>query len=95
MRHAKGRPEIRRACGFSKKPLSIFVAHIDGMLPLAQAVEDLSPEGDDHPNPEYPWEQGSVIVSPLSHPFADFDMRRQSRKMIQFLEFIEACFRVA
>ena len=95
MRLAKGRPEIRRACGFSQKPSSMFAAYVDGLLPLAQAVEGLSPEGGDHPNPEYPWEQGGLIASPLSHPFADFDLKQQSRKMVQFLELVEACFRIA
>lgn len=87
---ARGRREIRNACSFSQtRP---FVAYIDSLRPSAQAVEDLSPEGGEHPNPEYPWEVNGDIVSPLEHPFQDLDLR--SPKMLKLLKFIESCFTV-
>ena len=90
---ARYRPEIQRACGFTQQ--RPFIAYLNSLTDFAQAVEDLSPEGGDHPNPEYPWEQNGLILSPLTHPFLDLDLRQQTPKMAKFLKFIADCFTVA
>ena len=45
--------QARADYGF--KSYSAFTAFINSLLPLASAIEGLSPEGGNHPNPEYPW----------------------------------------
>ena len=84
---AKTRRDVRLACGFSRR--DAYAAYIDSLRPQAQAVEDLSPEGEDHPNPEYPWVAGGNVISPLDYPFREIDL--QSPKMIKLLRFIEDC----
>ena len=91
VRIARGRPEIRQACRFQQA--SQYFAYIDSLEPIAAAIESLSPEGDDHPNPEYPWIAGSQVYSPLDHTFPD--LRLANPRMIKMLEFIEACFSIA
>lgn len=72
--------------------VSQYVAYLDGLRDLAQKIEDLSPDGGDHPNPEYPWEQNGSIIVPVSYAFPDLDLRQQSAKMAKLLKFIAACF---
>ena len=88
---AKGRADIRDACGFKKREQ--FVAYLNKLEPYAKQVEDLSPEGDDHPNPEYPWSGKLGVVSPVEYGFADLDL--QSPRMIKLLKFVEDCFSIA
>jgi hypothetical protein len=88
LRVAKGRPEIRNACKF--EDANRFTAYVDGLLPLAQSIEDLSPEGDDHPNPEYPWEAAGTVYSPLDHQFANLGFA--TPQVIKLLKLIEICF---
>jgi hypothetical protein len=87
---AKCLREIRRACGF--RQAGQFIAYVDSLRPLAQAVEDLSPEGGDHPNPEYPWEVNGVVVCPTEYAFPALDLG--SPKMIKLLRFIDDCFTI-
>ena len=91
MRLTRGLREYQTACGFSQAVP--YRAYIDGLLPLAQAVEDLSPDGGDHPNPEYPWSIGGVIFVPVEYPFPGLSLSRA--KMVKMLEFIETCFSIA
>ena len=84
------RPDIQQACGFTRnRP---FIAYLESLRPLAYAIENLSPEGDDHPNPEYPWEQRGDIHAPFEYPFLELDLRQQSVKMSKLLQFIADCF---
>jgi hypothetical protein len=47
-----------------------FSEYITSLLPLAQAIEDLAPEGKrQKPNPEYPWNMGGNVICPLDYPF--------------------------
>lgn len=89
-KYARLNPDLQWACGCVN--VSQFGAYLDGLRDLAQRIEDLSPEGDDHPNPEYPWEQNGLIIAPISYPFPDLDLRQQSAKMTKLLKFIAACF---
>lgn len=91
-RFAKLNPDLQRACGFTN--VRQYTMYLEGLRDLAQKVEDLSPEGDDHPNPEYPWEQNGVIIVPITYPFPGLDLRQQSPKMAKLLKFIAACFTV-
>jgi hypothetical protein len=87
---ASRRPEIRRALGYDRR--TQFAAVINGILPQAQLVEDLSPEGPDHPNPEYPWESGGSIISPLDYRFPGLHF--ENTRMIKLMKFLERCFEI-
>lgn len=91
VRVVKRRREFQAACGFSQA--IAFRAYMDGLLPLAQAVEDLSPDGGDHPNPEYPWYVGGMILVPAEYAFPGLSL--SSPKMLKLLEFIAVCFSLA
>ena len=91
MRAARTRPEFQAASGFTRS--SQFIAYVDSLLDIAQRIEDLSPEGIDHPNPEYPWETNGMIVIPLEYPFAELTL--DGPKMVKLLQFIDDCFAIA
>lgn len=91
MRLSKTRPEFQAACRFNQS--SQFSAYVDSLLSMAQQVENLSPEGEDHPNPEYPWEIKSVIVIPMEYNFKDLAL--DNPKMIKLLQFVDDCFKIA
>jgi len=80
-------PEIRNASGFSDN--AHYHAYLSGLLEKAKQVEDLSPQGDDHPNPEYPWKTSVGIESPLTYRFDELQFHNP--KMIKLLRFIDAC----
>jgi len=85
------RIDLRLASGMSR---SRFRSHVRGLLHVANALEDLAPVGDwDKPNPEYPWETGGKIISPLDHSFAV--VRPTTRPMIKLLEFLRFCLEMA
>ena len=88
----KGRSDFRKACGFEGRSDN-FKAYINSLLSLAGNIESLSPEGEDHPNPEYPWMAGGIIYSPTEYPFTN--LRFDNPKMVKMLEFIADCFRIA
>jgi hypothetical protein len=88
-------PSLQRACHFKNSQSEGYKNYLNGLREIAKKIEDLSPEGGDHPNPEYPWEQDGNILLPLTYPYADLDLRQQSAKMDKMLKFIEACFRIA
>lgn len=78
---------IRRRFDFRTR--AAYDSFINTLLTVAQSIEDLSPEGDDHPNPEYPWEAGGNILIPARHPFSALSRHRPA--VIQVMRFIEAC----
>jgi hypothetical protein len=84
---AQSRFEFRRASRF--KDTSQFRAYMDSLRHKAQQIEDLSPEGEEHPNPEYPWEIRGVIQTPLIYPFPDLNLKNP--QMMKLLQFIEDC----
>lgn len=88
---ARYRFPLQKACGFNHHVS--YVAYINSLMLLAAEIENLSPEGFDHPNPEYPWEAGGVIFVPVEHTFAALDFEKQVMK--KRLEFIENCFQTA
>lgn len=71
-----------------------YALYLNGLSDLAKKIEELSPDGGDHPNPEYPWQQGAEILVPVSYPFADLDLYQQTAKMAKLLKFITRCFEV-
>ena len=85
---AKVRHDIREASHFKSR--TQFIAYIDSLIDTGRRIEDLSPEGDDHPNPEYPWEVQGRIVVPIEYAFANLDLN--SPKMIKLLQFVHDCF---
>ncbi|MDD4890985.1 MAG: hypothetical protein PHU85_13775 [Phycisphaerae bacterium] len=67
-----------------------FRAFIDGLLPTAKLIEELAPAGDrDKPNPEYPWEHGGAVISPLTYSFATLQLG--TPKMTKLLQFVGVC----
>ena len=91
MRASKTRPEFQAASRFTRS--SQFIAYVDSLLDIAQRIEDLSPDGEDHPNPEYPWETNGMIMIPLEYPFMELAL--DGPKMVKLLQFIDDCFTVA
>ncbi|MBC8141448.1 MAG: hypothetical protein H7Y38_08410 [Armatimonadetes bacterium] len=90
---ALGNRQIQARFGKSRRAYRDFIRYT--AKPLAEAIQNLSPEGDTHPNPEYPWSdtQGNV-VSPLDYPFGELDTRANP-KMLEMLAFVEACLEIA
>ena len=66
-----------------------YKAFIIGLLPLVQQIEDLSPEGDPHPNPEYPWMANGIVHSPVEYEFSD--LRLTGIRMKKLLSFLDIC----
>ena len=87
--------DLQTACGCIN--ISQYRAYFAGLRPLAQAIENLSPDGPDHPNPEYPWMFQGIIYVPESYEFSssELNLLRQSPRMVKMLKFIAACFEVA
>lgn len=81
---------LKAACGFTDTVQ--YRQYLISLRGLAQRIENLSPEGEDHPNPEYPWQQGIKILVPVSYPFRELSLRQQSLKMVDMLRFIDTCF---
>ena len=92
-KYARLDPTLQQACGIGN--MSQYAEYLEGLREIAQKIENLSPEGDDHPNPEYPWEQGGGILLPLTYPFADLDLLQQSAKMVKLMRFLGTCFQIA
>lgn len=67
-----------------------FRRYIQSLKSLAKKVENLSPDGGDHPNPEYPWYDNGAVIVPSEYPFIDLSL--QSPKMVRLLEFIDIWF---
>ncbi|MBC7529793.1 MAG: hypothetical protein H7308_19870 [Chthonomonadaceae bacterium] len=78
LQSAKTRSDLRRECNFATAPTFVFVAYIQALSPTAQAIENLSPEGASHPNPEYPWKTGGKIITPFEHDFSDLKLSNPS-----------------
>ena len=70
-----------------------FHAYIGGLLDAGRAVEELAPAGDvDKPNPEYPWELGGKVASPLDYPFTAVRLKRP--EMARLLSFLDICLKM-
>ena len=79
---------LRRICHFDQE--AEFKAYIRKTCSKAKLVEDLSPEGAPHPNPEYPWEINGRILTPVEHDFPN--LKLSDNKMQEMLVFLESCF---
>ena len=91
MRTAKNMRGPRNASGMTK---SQFGSYIDGLLPTADAIEKLVPEGNAvRSNPEYPWETAKTVISPLNYGFPGLDIRSPTTQ--KFLHFIKLCMDIA
>jgi len=95
LRISKGRQELRRALGYEGN-YDAYVSYIDSILPLAEKIEALAPEGKrlDKPNPEYPWtcELGTAIA-PIDYDFTDIWMDAPGINKLKTL--IEHLLRIA
>ena len=81
---------LRRIRNITRK--SAFNAYLNGLRPTAMAIEDLSPEGPSHPNPEYPWEVKGRIITPIAHDFPNLKLSNIAMK--KMLDFLESCFKL-
>ena len=80
------RERVARLFGFARH--ADFCAWATAALPLAYAVERLSPDlARDGPNPEYPWPHGAPTAAPVDHRFAVWrDLQRgPGRSLLQFV----------
>lgn len=84
-------PDFRAASRF--KDRGQFSAYTTSLLEMARKVEDLSPDGGDHPNPEYPWEENGIILLPTEYAFDDLAL--ENPKMVKLMKFIADCFTLA
>ncbi len=78
---------LQAVCGFSGNRQA-YQRFLREFTSEAESIENLSPEGDDHPNPEYPWESGGTIYSPTDYDFIHLDTinNPKVRKLIGFLQ---------
>ena len=91
---AKGMTGIRRQLRMETHHVA-YLAFLRAVEPLALQVQNLSPEGDHRPNPEYPWQDDTgQVLSPLDYPFSDLQPTRNVN-LQKLLRFIEACLRKA
>ncbi len=100
LRFAQYRKDLEAVCGYSGRTKQ-FRAHVNSLLSVAKAIEDLAPSSRNQlANPEYPWEEKqivssrrtvSVIQAPADFSFGYLDMR--SLGMIRIMRFIESCLR--
>lgn len=95
VRVSKTRSEVRIICNFAQ--VSAFINYIDALIPTAQAIENLSPEGAPHANPEYPWAnpdklavENDRIITPLTYDFPG--LKLTDLKMRRMLLFLGKCF---
>lgn len=80
---------LRQSCGFDHN-YSGFDNYLKALAHTALAIENLSPEGDSHPNPEYPWEVDNKIITPLEHDFSE--LKLSLPKMSRMIDFLKKCF---
>ena len=86
---------IRARLGMSDQYEACRLFLNNTIKPLAEAVQNLSPEGDPHPNPEYPWlDTTGRVISPLDYSFQNLTPRANP-EMQKLLYFVEACLDVA
>ena len=81
-------PNIQGKSNFAS--VALYQKYVASLLPTAKAIEDLSPEGADHPNPEYPWETAGVIFVPVTYDFAE--LIPSNPKILKLLRFIDDVF---
>ncbi len=90
MRQARLNAALQGICGIGDK--KSYIAYIQALSPLAQTIEDLSPEGTPHANPEYPWEVGGKIEIPSEFDFPSINL--SEIKMQKMLIFLSCCFKL-
>ncbi len=93
MRTAKARDEIKKAYG--NMPTHNFRKLIDGLLPLADKIENLAPNLANGVNPEYPWQIHGRITAPADFGFPDIDLTAKNLSLKKLLTFIQICFDIA
>jgi len=90
LRSCMGRPEFRRFFGIADA--SAWNAYVRSILPLAEHVQKLAPEGKslNRPNPEYPWHHSQTrqVCSPLDYPFSSLT-RPTDPHVGKLLKFID------
>ena len=87
LQQIKGQPDFQRKLGYKNKN-SAYDAYIDSLVPLAQSIEQLAPEGKqlNKPNPEYPWKSGIQVLAPLHYEFKNiYDQESQLNKLIDLI----------
>lgn len=91
LRKARSRREFVRA---SRMTQAQFRSFVDGLLPLADAIEKLAPAGGpDKPNAEYPWQAAGSVVCPLDYTYPSLSLK--TPKMRGLLKFITICLNIA
>ena len=92
IQYASSNREIRSGLHLEKP--RVCAAFLKSLLEFTQRLEGLSPDGDDHPNPEYPWKDNvGIIQSPLYYPFLELQ-ERDNPQMRKLLHFVRVCFEI-
>ena len=89
MRYAAINNRIRRTLDYENKKAAFREYVLGGLLPLTEQLQALSPEGDDHPNPEYPWRDAkNEIQVPHADDFGELNLDRnpQAKRLADFLQ---------
>ena len=94
MQVAKNIERLQRVCKPTNK--SSFNRYIDSLIPLAQQVEQLSPDlAGNGPNTEYPWESREGVIAPIEYAFDNLDLNlRTNARLMKLLVFLELCFQI-
>lgn len=94
MQNIKQRPLLY--CGrLQFKSNNQFSSYIQSLLPVADLIEKLAPDGGDYGkmNPEYPWtDSANNICCPVSYGFPEF--RRRARELLMIQNLLTNLFRL-
>lgn len=86
LRSAGARGDVGKAIGI--KLSAHWEAYVDGVLPVAQTVEQMAPaEADEGPNAEYPWPHDAPTHAPATFAFPLWDEIRTPRGQ-KFLDLL-------
>jgi len=101
IRDASNMPRIRERWGKTRHH-GAYRSFLRSIEPLAAEIEGLAPgvtmpgEADgEHPNPEYPWQDGTgTVCSPLRYAFSGLEARDNPR-LRELLQLVEVFLSVA
>jgi len=85
-------PKLARLLNVNNHQLKFY---IQNMLPLAQRIENLVPQGNNNPNAEYPWQNpAGEFFTPSTYKFSEINdlARPDGRNLLRLVRLILECF---